>query len=660
MDLLTGLRNITQKFLGNSISAGASFMGWAMPGTWSKNEAIKKYAGYVYTIVSSIAQESAKAEFLVDRLSTSGIVPVTNHPFIQLLKKPNSDDSQFQFLEMHFTFMKLAGESFWYLARGGRTGLVKEMYLLRPDLMEAVIDKDDPLGRIGSYMFTPTRQSFAKNEILHFKTPNPMDKNRGLGPVQAGRTYVETEGYTSLWTRNSIYNSGRPSGILNIKSNITPDQFEKLKRQFKQEYSGTQNAGKTLLLQGKDGIDYAKLGMELGEVALKDLKDMSRDDIMIMFRVSKTILGITDDVNRANAIEARAVFTENVIKPELDRFIDHLNVTIIPEYGVDFKLRYVDPTPKSAKEALEAAKEGYNKWLTGNDIRISLGMKPLPGLDVIYRPINEVPITQRETKSLRKKKMVMPDRVAIFKQIFFDNQGVWERKWDSEMVKEFDTQKKEILARNPAKSRSKQAFVEWLFDANAAKGRMVAAFIPMGIELMKEAARFAFDLADDPDRELEMNERMRRYIQDRIDRFTTDTNDETAMLIGKTIAEGVANGESVAKLRKRIEEVYEQANRVRATMIARTETLAASNEAANEAYRQSPMVTRKEWSVEADACPFCQTFAGKVIGLNEEFVKVGDTIKDKEGNELHVDYENVQHPPLHPNCKCAIIPSRDS
>jgi SPP1 gp7 family putative phage head morphogenesis protein len=224
------------------------------------------------------------------------------------------------------------------------------------------------------------------------------------------------------------------------------------------------------------------------------------------------------------------------------------------------------------------------------------------------------------------------------------------------MKKEFALEEAEILDKHKGISKEKQVFVDWMFNAEAAKSRLVSAFMPMGIELMKESAKFAFDIADDPERELELTDRLREYIRDRVDRFATDTGDETVAAIDQTIAEGVKIGESVAKLRKRIQEVYEQADKVRANRIARTETLAVSNEAANEAYRQSPMVTGKEWSVEIDACPFCQQFAGKVIGLNEEFVKVGDTVKDDDGHELHVDYENVQHPPLHPNCKCALLP----
>ena len=42
---------------------------------------------------------------------------------------------------------------------------------------------------------------------------------------------------------------------------------------------------------------------------------MIREEIMTMFRVPKTILGLTDEVNRANARESLKTFNDYVIKP---------------------------------------------------------------------------------------------------------------------------------------------------------------------------------------------------------------------------------------------------------------------------------------------------------------------------------------------------------
>lgn len=87
--------------------------------------------------------------------------------------------------------------------------------------------------------------------------------------------------------------------------------------------------------------------------------------------------------------------------------------------------------------------------------------------------------------------------------------------------------------------------------------------------------------------------------------------------------------------------------RRRALNIARTETMAASNEGQRQLWLQAvqrgflgPTMGR-EWVVTPDdrLCSQCRPLDGKVVGLNETF--------KSEGVE-------VMGPPLHPQCRCAV------
>lgn len=651
------LKLTLNKFLGNSIPL-AGVLNWIIPGEWTKNTLIKHYKNVVYPVVSAIAEDAAKVELYVMR----GESRLANHPFLQILKKPNPDYSQFQFLELHFTYMKLVGESYWYILKGENSLRPREFHLLRPDLMQVVVDKDDARGLIKGYQMTKpdgTKIPFDKDEVIQFKMPNPNNPYYGLSPIMAGKTYVETEEHTSDYTRNSIYNSGRPSGIVNLKGTVDEDQFKKLKRQFKEEYSGTENAGKTLLLKGMDGIDFQKLGMELGEVALREIKDMNRDDIMMMYRVSKTMIGISDDVNRANAQENHSVFYQNIIKPELDRFIDQLNAFVLPNFGnEDDMLMSEDPDLQTDKEKLDEWTQGHNKWLTTNEIRAQRGLDPIEGGDVLYQGLALVPMGEKldfgggggEDKGL-KKKFIRKSKIDVFKELTVLHQDAWIKKYEREMRKEFDTQLAEILARN-----EKALFENWSFDIDASKKRIVGSFFPMGVEIMREAAKFALDVADDEDTQFEINQRVVEYVTERTVRFAKATNDETVKKLDKTIAQGIAEGENIAKLKRRVKQVYEEANDIRAERIARTESIAASNEGANEAYRQSPLVNAKEWSTNYGACPICMSMNGKIVGLDESYFKLGQTITAEDGTTLKLGYEDINHPPVHPNCRCALLP----
>jgi HK97 family phage portal protein len=670
MNLLGSIKKFGRgltKFLGSSVNGGW-LSGWVLPGQWGRKQLLEQYERYVYTVVSAIAENEAKIEMEAFRLAGNDKRPVLGHSLLKVFEKPNPEQSQFQFLENHFTYMKLSGESFWYLLRDGR-GKILQMHLLRPDLMDVAVkgEDDNPLGLVTGYTmrtYEGKKIPFSIDEILHFKLPNPLNPYRGLGPVQAAKLYIETEEYSTEFTRNSIYNSGRPSGIVNLKGTIDDSQFQKIKRQFKNQYSGTENAGKTMIIKGTDGIEYTKLGMGLGEIELRELKEMTRDDIMIMFRASKTVLGISDDVNRANAHEARIVFNENIIKPDWDRFVDHINAFLVPQMQPGTFIEYKTPTLKTDKEKSDEYAIAVDKWMTRNEIRDLEGLEPVQGGNFLYIPINLIPIgstpdsQERKLTKTHKKKLTRWERGELFRLQLMQAAEHWMLRYRRAVNKEFEAQRKEILDKHPNKNMtaSNKALVDWLFNVDEAKARMQALLIPLGIEIMSSQAEPAFDLAGDDESEFQINQRVRDYVTRRVDKLADNTNDETIRKINQSLADGIAAGESLSKLKKRINTIYFDATTKRSERIARTETIAASNEAANEAYRQSPVVTAKEWHVEPDACEFCRTFSGKVVGLDEPFAANGTDVSGEEGGNLRINYENIEHPPLHPNCRCAILP----
>jgi SPP1 gp7 family putative phage head morphogenesis protein len=124
------------------------------------------------------------------------------------------------------------------------------------------------------------------------------------------------------------------------------------------------------------------------------------------------------------------------------------------------------------------------------------------------------------------------------------------------------------------------------------------------------------------------------------------------------IATGIDAGENSSQVRKRIEGVFGFTNKDRATRIARTETIWALNEGAVQGYKQSGVVIAKEWSTAQDerVCQWCGPMDGKIIGLEGDYFKMGDQFVGRDGGVLNFQIENVGHPPLHPQCRCAIVP----
>jgi hypothetical protein len=91
-------------------------------------------------------------------------------------------------------------------------------------------------------------------------------------------------------------------------------------------------------------------------------------------------------------------------------------------------------------------------------------------------------------------------------------------------------------------------------------------------------------------------------------------------------------------------------------MIARSETIRASNAGAVEAYRQGGIQTEEWWaSLDERLCPFCGEMHGQTLSVGGVWHAAG-SVMSVGGEQLVMDYGDVLYPPLHPECRCTMLP----
>lgn len=149
-------------------------------------------------------------------------------------------------------------------------------------------------------------------------------------------------------------------------------------------------------------------------------------------------------------------------------------------------------------------------------------------------------------------------------------------------------------------------------------------------------------------------------------RAATGVNRYTSVRVGEILGNGIAEGETIPQLAARVQEWAgekgdaDRATRRRALTIARTEAQRASRAAEVEAWRSTGLVEGKTWLLAPDPCEFCEaaskSFSENAVGIEESFYRKGETLVGADGGELVLDYENVDGPPLHPNCRCSLQP----
>jgi HK97 family phage portal protein len=143
-------------------------------------------------------------------------------------------------------------------------------------------------------------------------------------------------------------------------------------------------------------------------------------------------------------------------------------------------------------------------------------------------------------------------------------------------------------------------------------------------------------------------------------------NQYTSVRVSKILGDGIETGETVEQLADRVQEWAgergdaQRSTRSRAITIARTEAQRATRKAESEAWKSTGLVEGKTWLLAPDPCEFCEAvaaeFGQKSVGINDPFFKQGAVLTGADGGELALDYEAIDGPPLHPNCRCSMQP----
>lgn len=337
----------------------------------------------VHSCTKKIGEKMSTIEWELYRLRGSIAREVEQHEILDLLAKPNAMMSGSQLQEITSIYLSLLGNCYWYKARNG-VGKIIELWLMRPDLTSIVPNSD---GTINYYKFVVNGKEtrFPAEDIIHFKEPDPLSDYYGYGAVQAVMEVIRADVYSKKWNTKFFFNSARPDAILTTEQKIGKADRDEIRERWIQKYGGWENASRVAVLS--HGLDYKQVGITQKDMDFANLRIASRDDVMSALGIPKSVMAVTDDVNRSNAEAGIYVFLSETIKPKMEKMADFLNLRLVEEFGDDLLLMSLDPSPEDNAAEDDHYVKAHNKWLTTNEIRIEQGYDPIEGGDYIYQPL---------------------------------------------------------------------------------------------------------------------------------------------------------------------------------------------------------------------------------------------------------------------------------
>ena len=159
------------------------------------------------------------------------------------------------------------------------------------------------------------------------------------------------------------------------------------------------------------------------------------------------------------------------------------------------------------------------------------------------------------------------------------------------------------------------------------------------------------------------NDTVRAAVKRSVQMMSESYNKTTLEMLELHINDGLAAGESLADITKRVQQIYELSDTSRAETVAKTESFRTANDALKTAWKESGVVKTLKWYTTAGACAFCAEMEGKTISVDDNFFNNGDSLTVGEGDNaktMSLDYGDVGAPPLHPHCNCLIRPDEVS
>jgi len=407
MSLKTRLRNWLAETKASAVAPLISIGKLGQP-TWTKRRydklADEAYVKNVvaYKAINELITSAKQAPWEVYRRDSRGdkVEVGDNDPLYQLLQRPNPMQSGAVFFGNLVGYYNISGNAYLEMVKTITSQPPRELYTHRPDRMSALVGTDGPAG----YPYKVNSQTKKwvgpeKELIRHLKMFHPTDDWYGLSPIEAAAFDVDIHNETLAWNKALLENRAQPSGALvyEPKRDTAPDylpeeQFQRLKQELEEGYTGTVNAGKPMLLEG--GLTWQQLGLSPQDMDYINSKNTTARDICMAFGVPPQLLGIPGDNTYSNMREARAALWEQTVLPQLYEIRDELNAWLAPQFGEDY---YIDIDEDDIMALAPRRAEHWDKingasFLTINEKREALGYERVQGGDDVLQPANLVPV----------------------------------------------------------------------------------------------------------------------------------------------------------------------------------------------------------------------------------------------------------------------------
>lgn len=377
--------------VGQAVTTKANFAGFTQEG-YQRNV-------MVFSCIQKIAQACASIEWEAYNKRKGGKpTELDTSPLLDLLHKPNPLQSRQEFIEGLVAYLLLTGNSYIEANRPNEKAIPAELWTPCPNNMSVI---PNALGYVGTYVYKsgsqirkfPVDAVTMKGNINHIKTFHPTDLWFGMSPLEAAIVSLDQNNQVGKWNLALLQNSSVPSGVLQVErtptnpsGGLAVEQRDQLRKEVAERYSGANNAGRPMLLEG--GISWQQVSLSPKEMEWLNTKKVTAEDICLIYGVPPEIMGL-GKTTYANYNEAQKAFYKGTVLPIMDKIENSLNNWLSPMHNQNAnQSKDILCYDRDDIEALNYDRGERMKnidgltYITQNEKREAMGYEPKEGWDV--------------------------------------------------------------------------------------------------------------------------------------------------------------------------------------------------------------------------------------------------------------------------------------
>lgn len=635
---------------------------------------------------------------------------IENHEICELLENPCPSDRELNGWSIRyfvFACYDLVGEAYLLKIRnpnGKVIGLqpVSPSWVIQTPTVENKFWHIYPFGTAGGNSIVVPQE-----DVICFKDLDLNDPyGRGRGTSEAIGDEIQSDEYASKYAKNLFFNDATPSAIIYAPKG-NKETADQIKQSWLSKMAGFHHAKEPMVLTG-EGSKFEKISQSPTELDFVESRKFLRDSVNEHYQLPPEIMGILQNSNRSTIDDAEYFLNKNVLADRLRMFERVINSQLLWEdYDTTrtLILKHENNITEDINQKLQILNDGLSRGvLTINDWRVGMGFeKDEKGGDVYLRsfgqveqPFNSEPIelpdvtesevvelpessegekelTEEEFKSLlkdyeKKYRVLKSDedkerRLKIWKT--FDARATSiEEPFRKSMRKAFAKQNELVnteIKKACENNKDVGTAIENLFDYKmdeALKHTLAGAFLN-GLNTGAEHGQTLLNKKSVK----EISDKVKRAFSLWIDNYGLELckgiNTTTKKKLRKALSESIVEGEDlrhqVNKLIEVADGLFDDDKKVRATLIARTESCSTMNAGSNELYRAEGIRMKSWLSVQDDRTRDAHLIMdGVTIPLEDKF----EVPATSQSEGAFMEYPGEPSAPAGQvcNCRCSIMP----